>query len=120
MARMGQGLEHLGRLLFESGATELYSPVAGQPTLTRRDQLAMLTELPHGTAVAVSTIHLFSSVPMGEDRDTCAVDSYGRLHGYDNIRVHDASILPTSPGVNPQGTIMAIVRRSTRRMLAGM
>jgi choline dehydrogenase-like flavoprotein len=120
MGRMGQGLEHLGRLLFEAGATELYSPVAGQPTLTRHDQLSMLAKLPHGTAVAVSTIHLFSSVPMGEDRDTCAVDSYGRLHGYDNIHVHDASILPTSPGVNPQGTIMAIVRRNTRRMLAGM
>ena len=120
MARMGQGLEHLGALLLEAGARELYSPVAGQPTLTRRDQLSLLGSLPHGTAVAVSTIHLFSSVPMGEDRATCAVDSHGRLHGYDNIRVHDASILPTSPGVNPQGTIMAIVRRNTRRMLAAL
>ena len=58
------------------------------------------------------------SLPMGEDRTRCAVDSYGRLHGYDNVRVHDASILPKSPGVNPQGTIMAIVRRNTRQMLS--
>ncbi|MEC8424027.1 MAG: GMC family oxidoreductase [Myxococcota bacterium] len=120
MGRMGQGLEHLGRLLFESGARELYSPIAGQPSLTRPDQLPALGTLPHGTAVAVSTIHLFSSVPMGEDRNTCAVDSFGKLHGYDNIRVHDASILPTSPGVNPQGTIMAIVRRNTRQMLTAL
>lgn len=118
MGRMGQGLQHLGRLLFEAGARELYSPVEGQPPLYGRGDLERLAALPHGTAVAVSTIHLFSSVPMGEDPERCAVDSYGRLHGWDNIRVHDASILPTSPGVNPQGTIMAIVRRNTRHLLS--
>ena len=28
------------------------------------------------------------------------------------LYVNDASLLPTSPGVNPQGTIMAIARRN--------
>ncbi len=118
MAAMGQGLSHLGRLLFEAGARELYSPVEGQPPLRSPADLDRLLQLPHGTAVAVSTIHLFSSLPMGEDRSRCAVDSYGRLHGFDNVSVHDASILPTSPGVNPQGTIMAITRRNTAALLA--
>ena len=117
MARLGKGLQYLGQLLLKAGAKELFSPIAGQAIITGPDGLKQLEDIPHGTAVAVSTIHLFSSVPMGEDLSRCAADSYGRLHGYDNIRVHDASILPTSPGVNPQGTIMAIVRRNTHHML---
>lgn len=115
---LGQGLEHLGRLLFTAGARQLFSPVPGRPPLDHPDQLDTLRAVPPGGGVAVSTIHLFSTLPMGEDRDRCAVDSYGRLHGADNVRVHDASILPSSPGVNPQGTIMAIVRRNTAHMLA--
>ena len=50
---------------------------------------------------------------MGEHSD-CPVDSYGRLKALDNVMVNDASLLPTSPGVNPQATIMAIARRNAR------
>ncbi len=115
---LGEGLHHLGRLLFEAGALQIMSPVDGEAPINTPTGLPRLLDLPH-KGIAVSTIHLFSSLPMGEDRERCAVDSYGRLHSYENVRVHDASILPTSPGVNPQGTIMAIVRRNTRQMLAG-
>ncbi len=115
--RLGEGLHHLGRLLFEAGAVQVMSPVDGRPPMRHPRELEALLDLPT-KGLAVSTIHLFSSLPMGEDRRRCAVDSFGRLHGYRNVRVHDASILPTSPGVNPQGTIMAIVRRNTREMLA--
>jgi len=118
LALLGEGLEHLGQLLFTAGARQLFSPVEGEPPLDHPDQLDRLGALPQGNRVAVSTIHLFSSLPMGEDLDRCAVDSFGRMHGHDNISVHDASILPTSPGVNPQGTIMAIVRRNTAAWLA--
>jgi choline dehydrogenase-like flavoprotein len=63
------------------------------------------------------TIHLFSSCPMGERRDRCAVDSFGRVHGTPNLRVADASILCGPPGVNPQGTIMALARRNALHFL---
>ena len=41
-------------------------------------------KLPHSLtarAANVMTIHLFSSCPMGERVDRCAVDSYGQVHG---------------------------------------
>ncbi|OQB91089.1 MAG: Cholesterol oxidase precursor [Verrucomicrobia bacterium ADurb.Bin118] len=63
------------------------------------------------------TIHLFSSCPMGEDRKRCATDSFGRLHGFTNLRINDASLLCTAPGVNPQGTIMALARRNVLQFL---
>ena len=115
---MGEGLHRLGQVLFAAGATEIFSPVEGAPSMKTPAALRdVRLALPHDR-VTVSTIHLFSSCPMGEDRRVCAVDSYGALHGYRGIYVFDASILPTSPGVNPQGVVMALARRNTARLLA--
>ena len=117
MKHMGEGLYRLAELCFAGGATEIFHPIEGQPSISHPDELADLRDgLPHG-AINVTTIHLFSSLPMGEVAG-CPVDSYGRLRAFDNVQVHDASILPTSPGVNPQGTIMALVRRNTAAWLA--
>lgn len=117
LALLGEGLHRLGRLVFAAGAEEIFSPIAGAPSITRPDDVEGLrTGLP-AKKLAITTIHLFSSCPMGEDLRACAVDSWGRLHGWMNVWVNDASMLPTSPGVNPQGTIMAIARRNVRKYL---
>jgi len=63
------------------------------------------------------TIHLFSSCPMGEDERRCATDSFGRIHGFHNLFIADASLLCTAPGVNPQGSIMALTRRNALHFL---
>ena len=65
----------------------------------------------------ITTIHLFSTCPMGEDIKKCAVDSYGRLHHHKNIYLCDASVLPSSPCVNPQFLIMEIASRNSLRFL---
>lgn len=54
---------------------------------------------------------------MGEDRSKCAVDSYGRSFQADNVVVNDASILNEAPGINPQGTVMALATRNAERFL---
>src|SRR5215207_6092678 len=64
------------------------------------------------------TVHLTSSVRMGEDRSRTGADSFGRVWGFDNLRVSDASLVPDAPGVNPQGTIMAIAARNSDHFLA--
>ena len=118
MALLGEGLHKLGQVLFEAGATSVFNPVPGGRPIQHPDELAwMRTGLPHGK-LAVSTIHLFSSCPMGEDLRECAVDSFGRVHGLLNVLVNDASMLPRSPAVNPQGTIMAVARRNAAAWLA--
>ena len=55
---------------------------------------------------------------MGEAERHCPVDSFGRLRGFDNVRVSDASIIPDAPGVNPQGTVMALALRNVRHFLS--
>ena len=70
------------------------------------------------TKASVMTVHLCSTVPMGADPARAGVDSGGRVHGLVNVRVNDASILPTAPGVNPQGTVMALAIRNAQRFAA--
>lgn len=114
---LADGLRKLSQLLFASDATTLYPALTRGPTLRGNDDLGRLPELlPDGLA-NLMTIHLFSSCPMGEDQGRCATDSFGRMHGFKNLYVNDASLLCTAPGVNPQGSIMAIARRNVLMFL---
>ncbi|MCU0785968.1 MAG: GMC oxidoreductase, partial [Verrucomicrobia bacterium] len=114
---LADGLRKLAQILFQSGATELYPSLTRGPVLRCDGCFSKLPDpLPEGLA-NLMTIHLFSSCPMGEDRDKCATDSFGRVHGFKNLFVNDASLLCTAPGVNPQGSIMAIARRNTLKFL---
>ena len=65
----------------------------------------------------LSSIHLFSSVPMGE-KDQYPLDSYGKLKKTnENIYVNDSSMLPSPTGVNPQGIIMALAKRNVENFI---
>jgi choline dehydrogenase-like flavoprotein len=66
----------------------------------------------------VMSVHLTSTVRIGEDRERAGADSFGRVPGVRNLRVNDASLLPDAPGVNPQGAIMAIAARNSDHFLA--
>jgi choline dehydrogenase-like flavoprotein len=115
---LADGVRKLAEMLFASGATAVYPAVSGFPALHAAADVARLPEiLPQGRG-NLMTIHLFSSCPMGEDVSRCAADSFGRVHGFKNLRIADASLLCTAPGVNPQGTIMALARRNALRSLA--
>lgn len=114
---LAAGLHKLAQILFAAGATELYPSLTRGPALRDNASLGKLPEvLPDGLA-NLMTIHLFSSCPMGEDRSQCATDSFGRVHGIKNLFVNDASLLCTAPGVNPQGSIMALARRNALKFL---
>ena len=108
---LSQGIRLLSKLLFAAGARELHPCIRGMSPLRSEDCLSRIpAELPADES-SLMTIHLFSSCPMGE-RDHCAANSFGALHGADHVYVNDASLLPTAPGVNPQGSIMAIAHRN--------
>jgi choline dehydrogenase-like flavoprotein len=117
---LSQGLARLSTLLLAGGARVVIPSVTGLPAIrTPEEAIRWLDELLPTKALSLTTVHAFSSVPMGERPDRCAADSYGRVHGFANLFVSDASILPDSPGVNPQGSVMAVARRNALHFLAG-
>lgn len=112
LSALTTALRNLCRLLFAAGASELYPGIEGLPPLRSDADLRMLPDVLPRRTTSLMTIHLFSSCRMGEDRQICAVDSFGKLYGQEGLFVNDSSVLCSAPGVNPQGTIMAIARRN--------
>jgi hypothetical protein len=55
----------------------------------------------------ITAVHVTSSLPMG-NLSSNPVDTLGAFKELENLFVIDGSILPDAPGVNPQGTIMAM------------
>jgi choline dehydrogenase-like flavoprotein len=110
---LNKGLARLSTLLLEAGAEEVYPCVHGLPVIrTKMESIRWLDERVPKSALSLTTVHAFSTCPIGERRDRCAADSYGRVYDHENLYVNDASILPDSPGVNPQGSVMALARRN--------
>jgi choline dehydrogenase-like flavoprotein len=60
--------------------------------------------------------HQAGTCRMGNDPQTSVTDSYGRVHGHDNLFVVDGAIHVTNGGFNPVLTIMALAFRSAEEI----
>lgn len=119
LALLVKGLARLGRLLLAAGATRVLPGIAGQHAWTS-DKDCMEFER-DGCGLRdwrLSSVHLFGTVPPGENRQVTATDSYGKLYDMNNVFVADASQLPDGPGVNPQATVMALAYRHAEHFIA--
>jgi choline dehydrogenase-like flavoprotein len=58
--------------------------------------------------ISTGTGHPQGGNAMSSDAETGVVDTNCKVFGFDNLFVCDASVFPTSLGVNPQATVMAI------------
>ena len=48
---------------------------------------------------------------MGNNKSDSVTNSWGKIHGFDNLYVADASLFPSCSEVNPYLTIMALADR---------
>ena len=118
MSRLARSLVHLGEVLLAAGATELYPSVSGGLVARAPDDLASWWDAVSRSRANLMTVHMTSTVRIGENRARTGADSFGRVWGFGNLRVNDASLLPDAPGVNPQGTIMALAARNCDQFLS--
>jgi choline dehydrogenase-like flavoprotein len=118
LSRLARGLVHLGELLLAAGATELHPSVVGGRVVNRLDEIGVWWDQVTRARANLMTVHLTSTVRMGENRARTGADSFGRVWGYRNLRVNDGSLIPDAPGVNPQAAIMAIASRNCDQFLA--
>jgi len=114
---LSEALQKLCLLLFNAGAVELYPTILGINTLKKINNLKNIPKLLPRDKTNIITLHLLSSCPMGEKKEITATDSYGKVWGYENLYINDGSLLPSAPGVNPQGGIMAIALRNVLHFL---
>ncbi|MCD4534818.1 GMC family oxidoreductase [Nocardioides sp. cx-169] len=119
LAALRAGLGRLMLLLGAAGARVQVPSYVGAPRVLDADQVPSAAGAMTRGNASVMTVHLCGTAAMGEDRRRGVTDSFGRVHGVANLRVNDASLLPSAPGINPQGTLMAIAHRNVDQMLEG-
>jgi choline dehydrogenase-like flavoprotein len=101
LAKFRVGLARLHELFLAAGAREVYLPlpVGVEPERARTKDLTLMAFHPLGTARA-------------DARPTHGVtDGDLAVHGVAGLHVADGSVVPSSLGVNPQITIMALATR---------
>lgn len=109
-----QALAMAARVHFAAGATKVMT-LHARPT-----EIATPKEIENKLASAdwdMNDLALFSAHPlgtcrMGSDPARSVVDSHGQSHDVKGLFVIDGSMLPTSLGVNPQMTILAVAEKS--------
>ena len=112
------GLAHLSEALFAAGARRLYPALRSPDVLNSPEESRKLRDHPVPlVSMGLTSVHAFSTCPMGEDESACATNSFGQVRGFSNLYVSDASLIPDSLGANPQGTIMALSLRNARQFI---
>jgi choline dehydrogenase-like flavoprotein len=108
---IGFGIARAAEIHFAAGATEVY-PQVGPVSIIRRGELAAFEALElRPSDLRLEAFHPMSSARMGADPGWGATGPDGAVHGVAALYVADASLLPTSIGVNPMLTILAFASK---------
>jgi len=108
LEKIRRGVELAVEILLAAGARKAYLPLKNaQRVDSVKDAREALSKL-KPSMLKLSAYHPMSTARMASDPDAGVVDSEGRVFGYSNLYVADASITPSTTIVNPQLTINAL------------
>jgi choline dehydrogenase-like flavoprotein len=112
-AKIQRALEILCRVLFAAGAKEVHTPVMGFNRMRRlADVDALAREKIPARMFDLSAWHPLGTCRMGNDPAQSVVNTSHETHDVKNLFITDGSSVPSSLGVNPQLTIMAMATRA--------
>lgn len=109
MQSLRSGSAALAEMLLRGGADEVATRISGVGSVTNVHEARAIAK----RKLSARQFHLMGFHPLGTARmggspDQAVVDFEHRVYGYDGLYVADGSCVPTSLGVNPQMTIMAM------------
>lgn len=117
VARIKRGAELLMRCYLAAGARRIYSCINGFDTI---DSHADLERFRQAKLTArdfeLTAYHPLGTARMGRDPKKSVVNPDHQVHDVPGLYVVDGSVLPTSPAVNPQLTIMALATRAAEKI----
>jgi len=114
-AQLQRAFGVLARVYFAAGAREVRAPVRGHERL---QSLADVERLERAAVPArhmdLTAYHPLGTARMGVDPLQSVVDGTHEAHDVTNLFICDGAAVPSSLGVNPQLTIMAMSLRAAR------
>lgn len=117
LERAKLGLVASAKILRAGGAKRFLGPVHGLGIHDTVESFEAALASRIVTDFVMYSAHPMSSCRMGLDPQTSVIDPRGEVHGIPGLYIADASIFPTSIGVNPQLTTMATATLIARRIL---
>jgi len=114
--RIKRGMVVTAEVLLAGGAKEVFVPVHGVGVHRTPEGLAAALKDRTIRDFTLYASHPMSTCRMGTDPETSVVDSTGAAHRMPGLRIADASVFPTSLGVNPQLTTLAVSSQIGRGM----
>lgn len=117
-ANLAAGVEATARLHLAAGAQEVVSLHTPAVRVSSTSQLGRIGEASYApNRIALFSAHVNGTCRMGVRPATSGTDPDGQRHGVAGLYVCDGSLLPTSLGVNPQETIMALASVVAERVV---
>lgn len=114
--RLVFGIARAAELFFAAGAREVYPQIGGIPTIARNRIAELESSPPPPRRMRLEAFHPLGTARMDADPARGVVGTDGGVHGYRDLYVADASVFPTSLGVNPMMTVIAMAARIARRL----
>ena len=117
--RLSFGIARAAELFYAAGAREVYPQLGGVPVLPRNRIAELDAAPPPARRMRLEAFHPLGTARMDADPAYGVVDSSGAVHGYEGLYVADGSLFPSSIGVNPMMTIIAMAARVARGLADG-
>jgi choline dehydrogenase-like flavoprotein len=117
VAAFTKGIELLAQLYWEAGAKRVFLPVEGGSDLTEPSEHPLAGQRLRPSSFTLMAFHPLGTARADADPDRGVLGPDLGLHGVDGLYVCDASAVPSSLGVNPQITIMALATRLAYSLL---
>ncbi|MEO8092474.1 MAG: GMC family oxidoreductase N-terminal domain-containing protein [bacterium] len=114
--RLVFGIARAAELFHAAGAREVYPQIAGIPTITRTGAAQLDASPVAARRLRLEAFHPMGTAGMNASAERGVVGTDGAVHGADSLYVADGSLLPSSIGVNPMMTIIAMASRVARQL----
>ncbi len=111
--RIQRGFALLARVFFAAGAWSVHAPIAGWERFGSVREIEAFEQARLAARdIDLSAYHPLGTARMGVDPLRSVVAPNHETHDVLNLFISDGSVVPESPGVNPQITIMAFALRA--------
>jgi GMC oxidoreductase len=115
---LAYGIARAAEIFFAAGAREVYPQVSGNPVIRPGGVAAFESSPPRPSELRLEAFHPMGTAAMGADESRGVTTPEGAVRGTEGLYVADASLLPTSLGVNPMMTVIACASRIAGRLAA--
>ena len=107
---IAKGVEVLAKMWFALGAKRIINSHRGMPIVANEEELSKLLKkiVEDPKNLLLGSAHPQCGNRIGTSQSDSVVDSNCIVHGFKNLFVCDASVFPTSVGVNPQISVMTV------------